>query len=88
MKYVGLWSPELRHFFEKFVKPSGHSSYILNVRSLTSHCTPLDGSSKIIVLAVNRMKIKYLIRNHTITKCVWFDEKRIFDPITMFFKTI
>ena len=28
MKYLGLW------FFEKFVKPSGPSSYILNVRSL------------------------------------------------------
>ena len=88
MKYIGLSSPGLQIFFEKLVKPSGALCYILNVRSLTSHCTPLDGSSKIILLAVNRMKIKYLIRNHTITKCVWFDKKRIFDPTTMFFKTI
>ena len=23
MKYLGLWSPRLQMFFEKFVKPSG-----------------------------------------------------------------
>ena len=34
MKYLGLWSRGLRNFFEKFVKPSGPSSYTLNVRSL------------------------------------------------------
>ena len=34
MKFLGLWSPGLQNFFEKFVKPSGPSSYILNVRSL------------------------------------------------------
>ena len=35
MKYLDLWSPGLRNFFEKFVKSSGSPSYILNVRSLT-----------------------------------------------------
>ena len=35
VKYLGLWSPGLRIFFEKFVKPSGPTSYILNTRSLT-----------------------------------------------------
>ena len=34
MKYLGLWSPGLRNFFEKFVKPSGPTSYILNVATL------------------------------------------------------
>ena len=35
MKYLGLLSPGLQvFFFEKFVKPSSPSSYILNVRSL------------------------------------------------------
>ena len=33
MKYLGLSSPGERFFFEKFVKPSGLPSYILNVRS-------------------------------------------------------
>ena len=33
MKYLGLWSPGLRNFFEKLVKPSGLPSFI-NVRSL------------------------------------------------------
>ena len=33
MKYLGLWSPGLQNFFEKFVKPSGPPSCILNVRS-------------------------------------------------------
>ena len=34
MKYLGLWSRGLQIFFEKFVKPLGPPSYILNVRSL------------------------------------------------------
>ena len=34
MKYLGLWSPGLQNFFEKFVKPFGSHAYILNVRSL------------------------------------------------------
>ena len=34
MQYLGLWSPGLQNFFEKFVKPSGTLSYILNVRSI------------------------------------------------------
>ena len=36
MKYLGLWSPGVRIFFEKFVKPSTTPSYILNVRSLNA----------------------------------------------------
>ena len=35
MKYLGLWSPGLWFFFEKFVKTSGPHFYILNVRCLT-----------------------------------------------------
>ena len=35
MKYLGLWSPGQRIFFEKFVKPSAPPSYIVNVPSLT-----------------------------------------------------
>ena len=34
MKYLGLWSLGYEKFFEKFVKPSGPPSYILNVRFL------------------------------------------------------
>ena len=34
MKYLSRWSPGLRNFFEKFVKPFGPHSYTLNVRSL------------------------------------------------------
>ena len=36
MKYLGLSSPGVRIFFEKFVKPSTTPSYILNVRSLNA----------------------------------------------------
>ena len=47
MKYLDLWSPGLRIFFEKFVKPSAPPpplpppthSYILNVRSLRKKYT-------------------------------------------------
>ena len=35
MKYLGLWSPGLRLSFEKFVKPSGTPSCILNACFLT-----------------------------------------------------
>ena len=34
MKYLGLWSLGYEKCFEKFVKPSGPLSYILNVCSL------------------------------------------------------
>ena len=35
MKYLALWSPGLRFFFEKFVKTSGPPSKILKVRCLS-----------------------------------------------------
>ena len=34
MKYLGLRYPGLQVLFERFVKPSGLASYVLNVRSL------------------------------------------------------
>ena len=34
MKNLGLWSPGYEILFEKFVKPPGSLSYILNVPSL------------------------------------------------------
>ena len=33
-KKLALWPSELQNIFEKFVKPSGPPSYILNARSL------------------------------------------------------
>ena len=40
MKYLHLWSPGLRIFFLKFVKPSApHLSYILTVHSLGAKFT-------------------------------------------------
>ena len=57
MKYLGLWSLELRIFFEKFVKQSGPASYILNVRSLISE----DDCSRVALVAgMTKSNIKVL----------------------------
>ena len=56
MKYLGLSSPVERFFFEKFVKPSGLPSYILNVRSqIVSKISQILGKKPEIDLFSSRL---------------------------------
>ena len=59
MKYLGLWSSELRiFFFEKFIKPSGFSSNIFNVRSLNYSPSPVMLTSQVKAINKKRFHVK------------------------------
>ena len=79
MKYLGLWSLELRNFFEKFVKQSGPASYILNVRSLISE----DDCSRVaLVVGMTKSKLKYWPEN--LKYCLLLKIREL-DEITVFY---